>query len=252
MSDKQAKDLLLNEIQGAAIKSVELPTPIPSSNSATTRASITPVAPSTPLYHHPAPTPISQQAQMTHAGLNELPILPDNNGSHMGNNLHLMHHQNQSQHYNTQYNNHYIHGNQNISHHSEDFNDHNHNDQYYGHCTATYSNMDMSVHQHDGSNSCSSSSSEDQQNIFHQQLPSHHHPHQNHQASTVYDDSNYDEFFSNNVNTNNSYNSHHHSTTTSASIFTNDYKSSAPSYTYTSVIVDNTSNHNYLTNEFVH
>lgn len=256
LSDKEAKDLLLNEVQGAAIRSTELPSSHTSSTPSSNRTPITPhtpVTPATPLYHHQTPTPMSQQAlALNHAGMSDLSILSDNSSSngHLNNNLHLMHQQHQhnpSQHYtNHQYNNHYLHGNQNVSHHSEDFNDQNHNEQYYGHC---YNNMDMSIHQHDGSNSCSSSSSEEHQNLFNQQLQSH--PHSHHTQSSVYDEANYDEFFSNNVSTNSSYGDHH-STTTSASIFSNDYKSSAPSYTYTSVIVDNTSNHNYLPNEFVH
>lgn len=235
LSEKEAKDLLLNEVQGAAIRSTELPPSITS-----TRTPITPHTPATPLgYHHQTPTPVAVPVSVPVAQ-QPLAHMEEMHYSHDTNAMHLMHHQthHQSQHQYNQFNNHYMHNNQNQS----DYNDHNHNNDQYYNC---YSGIDMSLHQQDGSNSCSSSSSEDHQNLFQQQV--------GHQQSHVYDDSNYDEFFSNNVSSTNSFNDHS-STTTTASIFSNDYKTTPHSYTaaYASVIVDNPSNHNYLTNEFVH
>lgn len=252
LSQKEAKDLLLNEVQGNVIRTPVTESSTPPTSSRTSVPS-TPVQ--TPIYQTPQhhnQTPTNHQVhmkdlhnfqQLSHANNN-------NNHMHISQNEGQLHHHQASVHQSTEFdhfNNSYMHQTMN----SDDFSDNT--DNYYN----FYMDNSTGLPPHSqndsstlrpysaASNSCSSSSSDDQQNqhLYTQQM----HPHSNlnsHQQQHHHHyENDYSFTFPNcfppmNDSTNVSYNSDFKATTTSAH--------------YTSVIVDNTNNQNYLTNEFVH
>jgi single-minded len=258
LSQKEAKDLLLNEVQGNITRpsiSVSESTP---PQSRTSTIPNTPV--NTPIYHHSTPAAASSLPTPTHPiHMKELHNFHhistssnnnnnNNNSSNNNNNnhMHISHNENQHHHNNHhhsndfQYNNSYIHNAMN----SEDFSDNA--DNYYNFYMDNSSNG-LPTTQNDSnilrpfsaaSNSCSSSSSDDQhQHLYnHQQYSSH----QQHHYDNDYSFSFPNCFPSMNESSN------------ASTIYTSDFKASTANAHYTSVIVDNTNNQNYLTNEFVH
>lgn len=252
LSQREAKDLMLNEVQGGPVRQFDSSTPIlESSNKPSTR---TPASAATPVYHTPPqiqqappPTPINHQIHSK-----ELQIFQQNNNhmshiSHNENNL-TTHHPHQHQ----QATEHFDHFNPYPpipNHHTmvannEEFSDQN--DQYFNYFMDNSSGLPT---QNDAnvlrpysaaSNSCSSSSSDDQQNQH-----MYHHNHQiaqnaNHHSQHFETDYSFSipPFSSMSESSN-------------ASFYGNDFKATTNAH-YTSVIVDNTNNQNYLTNEFVH
>lgn len=238
LSQKEAKDLLLNELQGNVTR-----TPVTENSSpVSSRTSIA----STPVYQ----TPQHHNQTNTHqAHLKDL-----HNFQQLNNNNHMHISQAESQHHQTpavtahhttefdQFNNSYLHQTMN----SDDFSDNT--DNYYN----FYMDNSSGLPPHDAnilrpysaaSNSCSSSSSDDQQhhNLYaqhqmHQHSNLNHNQQQHHHYENDYSFSFPNCFPSVNDSSNASYNS--------------EYKASSAHYT--SVIVDNTNNQNYLANEFVH
>lgn len=232
LSDKEARELLLNEVQGPPIRVSEL-----SSSSArppVVAPNVPAIVPAPPQYQTPLPVPVSQTSNLPQNPLQNLKELQ--NYQTNNNSMHVHQHQQQVHHHQEfdQFNQHYILPNQqpNTHHSPEEFDQ---NADYYN---QYYTSMETSVHPHESntlrpfsaSNSCSSTSSSEEQHIYQQM---HHH-----QPMVQGISGNYDDFsafpFTNNFND-------------SGAIF-NEYKPQ-----YTSVIVDNTSNQNYhLANEFVH
>lgn len=232
LSDKEARELLLNEVQGP---------PIRPSETASRPPVVTPNIPTVvpgaaPQYQTPLPVPVSQTSSLPQTPLQSLKELQNyqtnNNSMHVHQQQQQVHHHQEF----NQFNQHYILPNQqpiNTHHSPEEFDQ---NADYYN---QYYTNMETSIHPHEtntlrpfsASNSCSSTSSSEEQHIYQQM---HHHQPMVQGISNNYDD--FSSFpFTNNFND-------------SAAIFTNEYKPQ-----YTSVIVDNTSNQNYhLANEFVH
>lgn len=249
LSQREAKDLMLNEVQAGPVR-----TPVVESTTPTVR---TPAA--TPVYHtqhqqqQPAPpTPINHQI---HA--KDLQSFQQNNNhmSHISHNEnHLStHHQHQQQqpsaadhfdHFNP-YNPPIPNHQQSMATNHDEFGDQN--DQYFNYF------MDNSTglpNQNDAnilrpysaaSNSCSSSSSDEQQN---QQM--YHQSHQLVQNTNLNHSQHFETDYSFSIPPFSSM-----SESSNASFYGNDFKATTNAH-YTSVIVDNTNNQNYLTNEFVH
>lgn len=244
LSQKEAKDLLLNEVQGNVTRTPVAENPSPVSS----RTSIANTPVHTPVYQTP------QQHNQTNTHQVHLKDL--HNFQQLNNNNHMHISQNESQHHQTpttgvhhttefdQFNNSYLHQTMN----SDDFSDNT--DNYYN----FYMDNSSGLPPHNeanvlrpysaASNSCSSSSSDDQQhqNLYAQQMHQHsNHLNHNPQPHQHHYENDYSFSFPNcfpamNDSSNASYNS--------------DFKASSAHYT--SVIVDNTNNQNYLTNEFVH
>ena len=233
LSQKEAKDLLLNEMQGNIIRTPTEPVSTPS------RPAV--ITPSQPPVFQNTPTTLPNH-QIHQKELQTFQHTNNNNHMHISHNenhLHAQHHQqnNDFDNYNQ-----YVHQampNQMSNQQQEDFSDHA--DQYYNYF------MDNSTPQSDSnvlrpysaaSNSCSSSSSEEQhhQHLYNHQIAQNANLHQQNY------DSDYTFSFPTFTNMNDSSN---------ASLYNSEFKASTNAH-YTSVIVDNTNNQNYLTNEFVH
>jgi single-minded len=238
LSQKEAKDLLLNEVQGNIARPTAEPTPTPSR---------------TPIVNTPSQTPVYQTPQQQ----TQLPAQPiiqkeiqsfhhsNNNNNHMHishNETPVHHHQPSTEfdHYNP-----FAHQpmtNQSMNQHHEDYSDHT--DQYYNYFMDNSSGLPA---QNDSnalrpysaaSNSCSSSSSDEQQ---HQHMYSNHQMQPNVNLNQQHFDNDYTFSFPTFPSMNDA----------NASLYNNDFKATTNAH-YTSVIVDNTNNQNYLTNEFVH
>lgn len=273
LSQKEAKDLLLNEVQGNVVRS-----PV-------TESSTPPVSSRTSIASTPVPTPAAAAVYQTPQHIsNQIPT-PNPNPSNPMKDLHnfqqLSHNNNNNnhmhisqseghQHHHHQappptatdfdhFNNSYMHQTMN----SDDFSDNT--DNYYNFYMDNSSGLPPHANESSilrpysaASNSCSSSSSDDQQNqhlynnqqlhqhsnLNHHQQAHHHHHHNNshhHHHHHYENDYSFTTSFPNcfppmnDSSSNVSYNSDFKTTTSP----------------YTSVIVDNT-NQNYLTNEFVH
>lgn len=242
LSQKEAKDLLLNEVQGSIIRS-----PVDS----VTTPSRTPVinTPShTPAYQNNPPQQAPLASQASSHQLHQKEIQSFQQSTNNNNHMHISHTENQLHHHhqNTDFEyNPYAHqtmSNQQPMSQHDDFSDHT--DQYYNYFMDNSSGLPPQSDSNGlrpysaASNSCSSTSSDEQH---------HHHLYNNHalQQNSIHQqhfDSDYTFSFPNFPSMNDSSN---------ASVYTNDFKASANAH-YTSVIVDNTNNQNYLTNEFVH
>lgn len=243
LSSKEAKDLLLNEIQGNVVRtpteSATLPTRTPVVNS-------TPVQ--TPVYTNTAHQTTMPSQPATHQihpkELQSFEHSNNNNHMHISHNENHLHQHPQGdfEHYNpyvhqTMSNNH-----QAMNHQHDDFSDHT--DQYYNYFMDNSSGLppqnDSNVLRpySAASNSCSSTSSDEHQ---HQHLYNHQ-VQQNSALHHQHYDNDYTFSFPTFPSMNDSSN---------ASLYNNDFKATTNAH-YTSVIVDNTNNQNYLTNEFVH
>lgn len=245
LSQKEAKDLLLNEVQGNVTRTpvTENPSPV----SSRTPIASTPVH--TPVYQTPQHHNQTNTHQVHLKDLHNFQQLNNNNNNHMPiSQAESQHHQPPAataHHANDfdQFNNSYLHQTMN----SDDFSDNT--DNYYN----FYMDNSSGLPPHNeanilrpysaASNSCSSSSSDDQQhqNLYAQQMHQHSNLNHSHQQHHHHYENDYSFSFPNcfpsmNDSSNASYNS--------------EFKASSAHYT--SVIVDNTNNQNYLTNEFVH
>lgn len=241
LSQKEAKDLLLNEVQGTIARPTVESTPTPTRTPAINTPTQTPAVYQTPQQ------PTSQQIHQKEIQS----FQHSNNNNHM----HISHNENQLLHHQQatdfdHYNNPYAHqtmttNNQQSmgSHHHDDFSDHT--DQYYNYFMDNSSGLppqsDSNVLRpySAASNSCSSTSSDEQQ---HQHLYNNHQIQQNANLHQQHFDTDYTFSFPTFPSMNDSSN---------VSLYNNDFKASTNAH-YTSVIVDNTNNQNYLTNEFVH
>lgn len=245
LSQKEAKDLLLNEVQGNVARTVTEPPPTPSRTPIT--ASQTQVYSNT---QHQTPLAATQLTnhQIHQKEIQSFQQANNNNNNHM----HISHNESQLQHHQQapdfDHFNPYVHqtmaNHQPMTnhHHQEDFSDHT--DQYYNYFMDNSTGLPP---QNDSnalrpysaaSNSCSSTSSDEQQHqhMYSNQIQQNANLHQQHF------DSDYTFSFPTFQSMNDSSN---------ASLYNNDFKSTTNAH-YTSVIVDNTNNQNYLTNEFVH
>jgi single-minded len=240
LSQKEAKDLLLNEVQGNVTRAPVSESVTPAASSRTSIAS-TPVH--TPVYQNtPQPTPSNHQPIPMKDLHNFQPLHNNNNHMHISQDTPSSHHTSDFDHFNNSYM-------QMQTMNSDDFSDTN-TDNYYNNfymdsSTGLPPNNETSILRpySAASNSCSSSSSDDQQHqhlyaqqmqhssLNHQQQQNHHHHYDNDYSFSFPNC-----FPSMSDSSNVSYNS--------------DFK--ATSAHYTSVIVDNTNNQNYLANEFVH
>lgn len=234
LSSREAKDLLLNELQGPIAKTEPAATPLHTS------AVNTPAH--TPVYQNPVLQTLPSQAPNHQFHQKDIQSFQQNNNHmHISHNENHLLHQQQSNDFD-QYNA-YAHqtmaSNQSMNHHQhEDFSDHT--DQYYNcfmdNSTGLPPQNDSNVLRpySAASNSCSSTSSEEHQ---------HHHLYngQQLQQNTNFHQQHFDNHFISNF----------HMDDSAASIYNNEFKGSTNAH-YTSVIVDNTNNQNYLTNEFVH
>ncbi|CRL04843.1 CLUMA_CG017896, isoform A [Clunio marinus] len=245
LSQKEAKDLLLNEVQGTINR------PATELSSTPSRTPIISTPTQNPVYQnvqsHQTSLPVNHQ--LHHKEIQSFQHLNNNNNMHISHNESQLHHQHHVTNDYDQYNP-YVH--QTMSnhqqpmttshHHHEEFND---TDQYYNYFmdnstglpTQTESNLLRPYSA--TSNSCSSSSSEEQQ---HQHLFNNHHIQQNPNHQQQHFENDYTFTFPTFPSMNDSSNT---------SLYNNDFKASTNAH-YTSVIVDNTNNQNYLTNEFVH
>lgn len=229
LSSKEAKDLLLNELQGNIAKAEPLATPC---HTPTVNTSV-----HTPVYHSAVHQALPTQPSNHQIHQKDIQSFQHTNNNHM----HISHNESQLLHHpqNTDFDlyNPYAHqtmaSNQSMNHHHEDFSDHT--NQYYN-CFMDEStglppqNESNTLRPYSAaSNSCSSTSS-DEQHLY-QQVPQNTNFHQQH--------------FENNFISN------FHIEESTAAIYNNEFKASTNAH-YTSVIVDNTNNQNYLTNEFVH
>lgn len=232
LSSREAKDLLLNELQGNIAKSEPTSTPCH-----TPIANTSVHAPGYQSAVHqtlPSQQPNHQNIQKDIQGFHHT----NNNHMHISHNdTQLLHHQQ-----NTDFDpyNQYAHqtmsNNQSMNHHHEHFSDHN--DQYYNcfmdESTGLPPQNDSNVLRpySAASNSCSSTSSDEQQ---------HQHLYNNQQVQQNFHQQHFENNFISNF----------HLDESTATIYSNEYKASTNAH-YTSVIVDNTNNQNYLTNEYVH
>lgn len=240
LSQKEAKDLLLNEVQGSIIRSPAEPVTTPSRTPVIT-PSQTPVYQSSPQQAPPGSQASNQQLHQKEIQSFQQAI---NNNNHM----HISHAEGQLHHHhqNTDFEyNPYAHqamsNHQPMSQH-DDFSDHT--DQYYNYFMDNSSGLPPQSDSSGlrpysaASNSCSSTSSDEHQ---HQHLYNNHQLQQN-SVHQQHFDTDYTFSFPNFPSMNDSSN---------AALYSNDFKATANAH-YTSVIVDNTNNQNYLTNEFVH
>lgn len=245
LSSKEAKDLLLNEVQG----NITRPTAEPAATATPSRTPIINTPSQTPVYPNPPhQTPLVNQAANHHVHQKEIQSfhhINNNNHMHISQSDTHMHHHPQA----TDFDHYNAYGHQTMSshpsmssQHQEDFSDHA--DQYYNYFMDNSSGLPA---QNDSnilrpysaaSNSCSSSSSDEQQ---HQHMYNNHQLQQHTNLHQQNYESEYPCLFSN-FPMNDSSN---------ASLYNNDFKTTTNAH-YTSVIVDNTNNQNYLTNEFVH
>lgn len=242
LSQKEAKDLLLNEVQGNIARPVVEPVSTPSR---------TPVAnppTQTPLYQTPlqtVPQPVNHQIHPKE--IQSFQHSNNNNHMHISHNETQLHHHQQTaefDHYNS-----YVHQNMPnhqtmTSHHHDDFSDHT--DQYYNYFMDNSTGLPPQSDSNGlrpysaASNSCSSTSSDEHQHQHH--LYNNHQIQQNVNLNQQHFDNDYTFSLSTFQSMNDSSN---------ASLYNNDFKATTNAH-YTSVIVDNTNNQNYLTNEFVH
>lgn len=241
LSQKEAKDLLLNEVQGNIARPTAEPTPTPTR----TPSVSTPAQP--PVFQNTAHQPLIA-SQPTNHQVHQKEIQSfqhSNNNNHMHishNENHLLHQQTADfDHYNP-----YVHptmSNHQSMNHQDDFSDHT--DQYYNYFMDNSTGLPPQSDSNGlrpysaASNSCSSTSSDEQQ---HQHLYNNHQIQQNANLHQQHYDNDYTFTFPTFPSMNESSN---------ASLYNNDFKATTNAH-YTSVIVDNTNNQNYLTNEFVH
>jgi single-minded len=241
LSSKEAKDLLLNEVQGSILRP-------------TTESTATTTPSRTPIVNTPTQTPVFQNPPQINAAANhQIHQKEIHNFHHTNNNnhMHISHNENQLHHLSHQNNDfdHYnAYAHQTMSnhqpmsgHHHEDFSDQS---EYYNYFMDNSTGLPTQTDSNSlrpysaASNSCSSTSSDEQQ---------HQHMYNNHQIQqhTNLHQQNYDNeytcLFPNFPMTDSS----------SPSLYNNDFKATTNAH-YTSVIVDNTNNQNYLPNEFVH
>lgn len=241
LSQKEAKDLLLNEVQGSIVRPTAEPVSTPS------RTPIINTPSQTPVYQNQTPLPVNPPAnhQVHQKELQNFHHSNNNNHMHISHNENQLHHHQQAtdfDHYNP-YTHQSVSNHQTMgSHHHDDFSDHT--DQYYNYfmdnSTGLPPQSDSNVLRpySAASNSCSSTSSDEQ----HQHLYNNHQIQQNSNAHQQHFDNDYTFSFPQFSSINDSSN---------ASLYNSDFKASTNAH-YTSVIVDNTNNQNYLTNEFVH
>ena len=261
LSQKEAKDLLLNEVQGTINRTPEITpiiTPVSLPRTPLVSTPVTPVYQTPPQQTALIPQPSQQLQQQTLQPINNIKELQSfhiNNNNNIPNNnnqMHVLQNTNHNVHQTgnefEQYNhNHYIQNHQNLTNtHSqhEEFSDPN--DQYYNFYmdNGTVIQNDSNVlRPFSASNSCSSSTSseEQQQHIYNQQLLSH-------TSIQQHSIQSYDEDYST-FSFPNCFPSSITDSSTNSSIFNNDLRTTAP---YASVIVDNTTNQNYHNHEFVH
>jgi single-minded len=239
LSQREAKELMLNEMQGSAVRpTVESPVSVPVRTSAPAANSVY----QTPQHQPPPQTPVNHQI---HA--KELQTFQQNNNHMHINDTHMT-----APHHHQQTNEQFDHFNPYtpISNHQpmaggnhEEFNDQN--DQYFNYFMENSSGLPPQNDANNlrpysaASNSCSSSSSDEQQ---------HQHLYHNHQISqnTSHHPQHFETDYSFSIPPFSSM-----SESSNASFYGNDFKTTTNAH-YTSVIVDNTNNQNYLTNEFVH
>lgn len=232
LSSREAKDLLLNELQGNVAKSEPPLTPCH-----------TPIVntPTPPVYQNTAHQTLPSQ-QSTHQL--ELKDIQSFQHSNNNNHMHISHNENQllyQQQQNNEFNpyNHYSHqtmSNSQTMHH-EDFSDQYYN--YYMDNGSGLAPLNDSNSYSAASNSCSSTSSDEHQHqhlYSNQQLP----------QKTNFNEQHFESDFTTSFPTFSSMNN-----SSTASIYNNEFKTSTNAH-YTSVIVDNTNSQSYLTNEFVH
>lgn len=245
LSQKEAKDLLLNEVQGNMARSTLASESTPP-QSRTSTITNTPVHTSA-CHSHSTSSTASSQA-VTQTSPNQIHMKEIHNFHHVStnsssnNNMHISHGEShQHIHHNEfeQYSNSFIHNVMN----SDDFSDNT--DNYYNFYMDNSSNG-LPTSQSDSnilrpfsaaSNSCSSSS--DDQHLYNNQQM--HHSNINHQHHY---DNDYSFSFPNCFPSINE-------SSNASSIYNSDFKTTTNAH-YTSVIVDNTNNQNYLANEFVH
>lgn len=290
LSQKEAKDLLLNEVQGNVTRTpvpstsatsvvstpsaaTELTTPTPSRTSINSNTPVHASAYQTPQHVVPGaaaavvPNLANHQIHNNLKELNSFQSLNSNNNNNNNinnnNHMHISHNENHQHHHhhNNLHNqqqqpqpHHHQHSdfdqynNSNYMHHSmnnDDFSDNT--DNYYNFYMDNSSGVPTNQSESNilrpfsaASNSCSSSSSDDQhQHLYNQQM---HHTGLNHNQQHQFDND-YSFSFPN------CFPSMNDSSSNASSIYNSEFKSNAH---YTSVIVDNTNNQNYLTNEFVH
>jgi hypothetical protein len=245
LSSKEAKDLLLNEVQGNMAR----PTPEPSVTTTPSRTPIINTPAQTPVYQNPPhQPPIINQAsnlQIHQKEIQSFHQTDNNNHMHISHNESQLHHHQQNNefdHYNayahqTMPNHHSM-----TNHHHEEFSDHA--DQYYNYFMDNSTGLPTQTDSSNlrpysaASNSCSSTSSDEQQ---HQHMYANHQIQQHSNLHQQNYENDYTCLFPNFPMNDSS----------SPSIYNNDFKTTTNAH-YTSVIVDNTNNQNYLTNEFVH
>jgi single-minded-like protein len=246
LSQKEAKDLLLNEVQGNIARPIVEPVP---STPSRTPAVNTPSQ--TPVYQNPHQTPLTASQPANHQihqkEIQSFQHSNNNNHMHISHNETQLHHHHQQaadfDHYNP-----YVHQNMSnhqtmATHNHDDFSDHT--DQYYNYFMDNSTGLPPQSDSNGlrpysaASNSCSSTSSDEHQ---HQHLYNNHHVQQNVNLNQPHFDNDYTFSLSTFQSMNDSSNT---------SLYNNDFKASTNAH-YTSVIVDNTNNQNYLTNEFVH
>lgn len=244
LSQKEVKELQLNEVQGNVPRSSEVSSTPVTVNSNRTQAN----ASTPPAYQNSHQTVLSQipitpaSQSVSIQNVKELQHFQNtnnnNNHMHISHEAPLQHHHNEYEQYN------YAHQMSNHHHNFDDFNDHS--EQYY---TFNIDNNNPLL-QNDSnvlrpfsaaSNSCSSSSSDEQQI---QHLYSNQQIHTNNSNLQQHYENDYSFSFPNCFPATND-------SSNASSIYNNDFKASSNAH-YTSVIVDNTNNQNYLTNEFVH
>lgn len=227
LSQKEAKDLLLNEVQGNIAKSEPSQTPVHTTTNPT--PAHTPVYPQTPTN------------QIHQKELHSFQLSNNNNHMHISQNENQMHHQHHQSSAEFDHYNPYAHQTM-TNHHQDDFSDPS--DQYYNYFMDNSSGLPAQADSNllrpysAASNSCSSTSSDEQQHqhLYNHQLQQNPNNHQQHF------DNDYTFTFPNFPSMNDSSN---------VSLYNNEFKATTNAH-YTSVIVDNTNNQNYLTNEFVH
>lgn len=243
LSQKEAKDLLLNEVQGPMTRTSSEPSSTPSR---------------TPIINTPSQTPVFQSVQhqtqlpVSQAVNHQIQQKEIQSFHHTNNNNHMQvsHSENHLQHQTTEFDHFNPYAHQTMannhpmgSHQHDDFSDHT--DQYYNYFMDNSSglppqNDSNSLRPYSAaSNSCSSTSSDEQQ---HQHMYNNHQLQQNTNLHQQHYDSDYTFTFPTFPSMNESSN---------ATLYNNDFKATTNAH-YTSVIVDNTNNQNYLTNEFVH
>ena len=239
LSQKEAKDLLLNEVQGNIIRPTAEPTPAPS------RTPIVNTASQTPVYQQPPQSVTNHQIHQKelqnfqHTNIN-------NNHMHISHNESQVHHHHQHtndfDHYNPYAHQTMTNHPMTAQHQNDDFSDHT--DHYYNYfmdnSTGLPPQSDSNVLRpySAASNSCSSSSSDE-----------HQHQHLYNNGQQIQQNNIHQQHFDNDYTF--SFPNFPMNDSSNTSLYNNDFKTTTNAH-YTSVIVDNTNNQNYLTNEFVH